>query len=323
MLTLKEYKTLWTSPIPHGFDKNIADIPPYCEYLQREVYQQDYLDLFTGKCTYERIKDKSGKWYVVVDQMLFMLETIDEAIGCNDLLIRVEKEWWLLVDYDFPYKDEIKNSKEREIKYILIGEAANKPNPKKIAYGVFDEENTYFYNILHIKSTAYFKAPCKAFKIDIGIKSENLITLADEGVLLLDLFPFAISYSDALRERLRYLALTRFKTYIIEELIINLLKLKPKSLNYSFLCNIHHAKGIILVLGNFYKLEDKTYDTWHKWALRSRFYLHAGRLPVRNYKVELTVPIDGFRFLNEYRAIGKDGSGTPHYIPIRFGFIYN
>lgn len=70
------------------------------------------------------------------------------------------------------------------IKYILIGEAA--PDNKSA---------TYFYNILHTKTTPYFNQPCKSFGINAADKTDKLLELASKGVILMDLFPFAISFN--------------------------------------------------------------------------------------------------------------------------------
>ncbi len=76
------------------------------------------------------------------------------------------------------------------IKYIMIGEAA----PPSIV-------NYFYYTGAASKQTGYFTAPCKAFGVITGSKEDKLIALANKGVLLLDLFPFALDYNK-LRDKL-------------------------------------------------------------------------------------------------------------------------
>lgn len=45
ILSHVDYVYRWTAPAPVGFGQ-IGCPPCYHEYLQREVYKQDYLDLF-------------------------------------------------------------------------------------------------------------------------------------------------------------------------------------------------------------------------------------------------------------------------------------
>lgn len=71
---------------------------------------------------------------------------------------------------------------KRSIKYILIAEAPPQSG-----------EYIYFGN-----SSNYLSAPLKAFDIKLNKNSTNkaLILLADAGVLILDLFPFTINFSE-------------------------------------------------------------------------------------------------------------------------------
>ena len=45
MLTRRDYEDLWVNPAPAGFGMPLHLIPNYYQYLQREVYFQDYLDI--------------------------------------------------------------------------------------------------------------------------------------------------------------------------------------------------------------------------------------------------------------------------------------
>lgn len=90
--------------------------------------------------------------------------------------------------------NSIITSSGKKIKYILVAEAP-------------PTGNTYFYNFNHLYKTPYFNAVCKAFEIPIEkpltkeSKEDALRELAKKGVILLDLFPFALNYSK-LRKKL-------------------------------------------------------------------------------------------------------------------------
>lgn len=93
-------------------------------------------------------------------------------------------------------------SSGKKIKYILVAEAPPKGN-------------TYFYNINHLGNTPYFKTVCKAFNIILTspltniLKSNALLELANQGIILLDLFPFAIPFSTSLRKKLMESGITK------------------------------------------------------------------------------------------------------------------
>lgn len=183
MLTEIQYEDLWVNPAPNGFGMPLHLIPNYYQYLQREVYFQDYLDLFRRKSneTFPRVEDN----YVDPGFVILHDPTYTKIIN---------GKVYLKVDYDFPYKDEL--CKNRCIKYIMIGEAAPALNVPIYDVAGNDKANTYFYNTKHIRTTGYFSAPCTSFGI-IGVnKTEKLVDLANNGVILIDLFPFACSYND-------------------------------------------------------------------------------------------------------------------------------
>ncbi|MGI5914086.1 MAG: hypothetical protein ACOX5K_05110 [Bacteroidales bacterium] len=123
--------------------------------------------------------------------------------------------------YDHPFFDKNGNSllkKKPCIRYILVGEA--RPSPKKSVYNECkpipgDEKNGYFYDIRHINSwQPWLSAPrknweCPSFRPCPNNKVQTLLCLASKGVLLLDLFPYAISYSTKLRNKLNRNGTTR------------------------------------------------------------------------------------------------------------------
>jgi hypothetical protein len=180
MLTQIIYNDLWTI----NLGQPLLEIPCYYQYLQREVYFQDYLDLFccpkNGKPTYERIVVQ-GRQTVSIQSLQadpHGVYTFNDSSG----------NLRLIVDYDFPY-DNKELCKGRKIRYILIGEAAHA------------ESTTYFYNVIHTKHTPYFSQPVNALGVvskqvnKVLKKQEELFSLAQNGVLLIDLLPFNANYS--------------------------------------------------------------------------------------------------------------------------------
>ena len=159
MLTLMQYKDLWTTVAPNGFGQAHA-MPSYDEYVIRENQYQDYLDIFRGRST---------------------------------RLMRG-------LNAEHPYQEYLNPENPPCIKYIMIGEAAPPLNP--VINPMNDSENSYFYNVLHTGNTDYFTAPCKALGILSGSKANKLFNLAKDGVLLIDLFPFAVTYSTTFRNHL-------------------------------------------------------------------------------------------------------------------------
>ena len=100
----------------------------------------------------------------------------------NSRPIQPCKYWY----YPHPFFDKAGKPKIEKpcIRYVMIGEAA----PPSIV-------NYFYYTGAASKQTGYLTAPCKAFGVITGSKEDKLIALANEGVLLLDLFPFALDYN--------------------------------------------------------------------------------------------------------------------------------
>lgn len=312
ILTEDEYKKMWTKPTQSGFGMPIHTIPSYHQYLQREVYQQDYLDLFGGSATFSRESDEVE---FGVPLKIFLEKNGVLVNPCSPYVKKIKGVDCLLVDYDYPYsKTELAKSKDRSIQFVLIGEAA----PPLTAS---NEKNFYFYNINHRGATQYFNAPAKAFiegyanKNSKKAKKETLEKLACKGVLLIDLFPFSIIYSDSFRKEIKDCCANNFN---------QVLKTYPKA-KFSFLCSISHAEKIIKskisILGN------ETFLEWDKWTIYGGLGIHKDLNKTgmrKKKKVEnwhgLKNPIEKFKLIYKYRAYGKSNSGYPNHIPIRFSF---
>lgn len=180
-LTLGQYTALWHNPPPAGFDQGAAHpifpglppLPAYDDYVIRENQLEDYLDIFRGFDT------RAGR-------------------GVPPIIPAV----W---DYPHPFFPPPgvagfvppPGAPNPTIKYILIAEAAKPVGA-----------NTYFYNVNHLHRSPYFTAPKDAFNFPAGYipagipKAHVLWLLAQQGVLLLDLYPFAIGYTPLIRRAL-------------------------------------------------------------------------------------------------------------------------
>jgi hypothetical protein len=204
MLPYIDYQNKWTNPAPAGFGRMLMDMPSYHDYLIREIYQQDYLDLYLGAMTFNRTI-VGGIYYVQItgNPILSVLgipldPLFTLTMGGND---------YIKVDYDYPWTIAQLNQK-RCIKYIMIGEAAPQVFPRSaLSYNINDAENSYFFNILHTNpSSSWLSASIAAFtpspngSVLAGpSKLQKLLYLADNGYILIDLFPFAFSYTTPFR----------------------------------------------------------------------------------------------------------------------------
>ena len=165
MLTNVQYNNLWTLPAPNGFGQPAALVPDYNYYVIREHMFQDYLDIFRGA------------------------DTRAARLSLNPAVM----------PYGHPYAHIISQIRQGEInkpciKYVLIGEAAPPFKfPRSITAGI-DKKNFFFYSTIDNKS-GYFTAPRAAFGILRGNKVDELVQLAQAGVILIDIFPFATSYN--------------------------------------------------------------------------------------------------------------------------------
>ncbi len=172
-MTWDEYRGLWNSAFaPHCGG---LEIPSYTDYLQRECMLDDYLDIFRGQSS---------------------------------------RNTRLAMPYDHPFFEPDGSPKIENppcIRYILIGEAPPVRHKPKLVHGCTrsdgDSANSYFYDIRHLKQTNWLSSPslnwgCPHYKPCPENKIKCLACLATKGVLLLDLYPYAIHFSTSLRKRL-------------------------------------------------------------------------------------------------------------------------
>ncbi len=109
------------------------------------------------------------------------------------------------------FETYLKTIKGSEVQYIFVAEAAPFHDKSKTEVGA------YFYNYQNVEglATPYFRAPCKAFRVEYEnpLTTERAITalqeLAKKGVILLDLFPFAISIDSTLRKKIAGLGILK------------------------------------------------------------------------------------------------------------------
>ena len=178
-MTSIEFKNQWdTYFAPYT---NIV-MPNYDEYRICERMIEDYLDIFRGYNTREEGMD---------------------------------------MPYTHPFFDSVGGpllAEKPEIRYVLIGEACpgRKPPLNNSCQPIpGDEGNGYFYDVRHInKAQPWLSAPrinwaCPIFRPCPTNKIQTLLCLAKNGVLLLDLFPFAIQINSILRAILNGNGITR------------------------------------------------------------------------------------------------------------------
>jgi hypothetical protein len=181
MMSKKQFDDLWGGTF--GPLLPTMPIPDYNDYLLREGMLEDYLDIFRGYSTRER-------------------------------------EGAIRMPYPHPFFNADGTPKLGKIpciKYILIGEAPRTLIDPTIFNDCSpipgDIENTFFYDIRHVKGISLLNAPRNAFGAPPytpcpSNKIECLLDLASKGVLLLDLFSFAIDFTTDIRSSLNAAGIT-------------------------------------------------------------------------------------------------------------------
>jgi hypothetical protein len=264
MFTNSEYDKLWND---HFHTLGIPKVDTYDDYVVRECYFQDYLDLFRGyNSRSKRILSDDKTLPCHGEHTYFKDSTENNAADCLWDILRDD----IIKEID-SNKIQKENSKLRvrlgekklpKIEYILIGEAPAKQAKSEKDLKDSEQEqlgkhkkyplpyncNTYFYNPNQYKPTNYFSAPFKAL---VGKKSKHdkssekkkeLIELANEGVLLLDLFPFALDY-DKIRDKvIEAMHPTYFWHLSFDSMMVKLRHLRPYMSNGVMGCLIAPPK---------------------------------------------------------------------------------
>jgi hypothetical protein len=306
MLTNDEYNDLWNDQfapiVPAG-----TVMPPYIEYAIRERMFQDYLDIFRGKNT------------------------------------RIEG---FVMPYPHPFFNADGTPKLKIkpcIKYIMIGECAlplNRIIPVKRNCNIpnGDTNNTYFYNILHLGNTPYLNAPMRAFTCPDyrpcpENKIETLLCLASKGVLLIDIFPFAIDYNNLNINDQLILELFNSKINYINEVLCPYLC--KDFIKFAFIGRMNHSILIIhnnpilnvcnLII-NIDELSTVDFDPWliRNGGIPSLGVLHGNWHPLTHNIAFFTDNLHvGNYKIHRYRVISKTRLGItyqPHEVNLRFTF---
>jgi hypothetical protein len=232
MMSEEKYKELWK-----GINqlKQGVKMPSYHGYLQREVYFQDYLDLFLqsniNNITYKR--KKIGRFQTVSFPGL-----VSDPTGEFTIKDPVTGDIRLKVEHEYPFMKQV-FSEVKNIDYVLIGEAA--PGSGKYIYK--DASNSYITAPLTAIGVNVDKLSPKSKSKDLEGKLKlqkeksalRLAEFAKKGFILLDLLPFALDFNEYsnLRDKIIKSDNGLIKFYIerLEDLIF---KLQKKSHNWDF-----------------------------------------------------------------------------------------
>ncbi|MFZ4413590.1 MAG: hypothetical protein ACOYOV_10940 [Bacteroidales bacterium] len=150
--------------------------------------EAEYNDLWVKNFTpiVGRILIPDYDQYIIRENMF--QDYLDIFRGFNSRNIRlIQPNLWI---YEHPFFDNngnLKLNKVPKIKYILIAEAA----PKIIDDNIIK----YIYNT-NLNGGQYITAPMNAFGINTNNTVDRLLSLASKGALIIDLFPFALEYTN-------------------------------------------------------------------------------------------------------------------------------
>lgn len=165
-MTRTEFENQWNQDFAGLAPLAGEPMPSYDEFIISERMREDYLDIFRGKNT---------------------------------------REGDIEMPYDHPFFDENGNpllTTPTLIKYILVLEAKPPTNPplwNTCLPLAGDENNSYIFNITHVKSTPYLSQPrvnwgCPNERPCPNNKKDTLLCLASKGVYPIDLFNFPIPF---------------------------------------------------------------------------------------------------------------------------------
>ena len=243
-LSKKEFEDLYNKAWENGwvYGKFFQEL--YDEYLVNWVYFVDYLDVLKGvnrvERRYKRIQDN----FVIVS-----------AKNQNPIIIEAKDFYLELI----PEKDTEENLKEGVNKKeiisfveILIGEAPPywKGNAK-------NKDKSYFYNPAQTNSSKWLNAPAD-WKSSGGkfitkttdltsIKIEKLNFLAQQGLILFDIFPFPIIQDTKIRQAVSGKFPEHINEYFIpkRESIIKYIGLDKNYIKYGFVATTYGSLHLL------------------------------------------------------------------------------
>jgi len=183
MLTNIDYTSLWGSfaAIPSLMRINPLGMPLYQEYLEREHFQQDYLDIFRGYNSRGNFRIRPIHPIVMLPPHPFFDLAGNPLLNINGV--------------------NLQNVYGNSIKHILIAEACPIGGANYI-YDVSEiDPKGQTYLRACFSATYGHNAPFFPWKpiTSVNDKITVLLDLARRGVLLLDIFPFALKYDSTPR----------------------------------------------------------------------------------------------------------------------------
>ena len=190
-LSKTEFETLYDKAWGNGwvYGKFFQEL--YDEYLVNWVYFVDYLDVLKGVALEERMYERVHKKFVIVS-----------AKNQNPVLIEAKDFYLELFPNKVPEEkvnEEVEEQESITDVEILIGEA-----PPYWKGNADNEDKSYFYNPAQTKNSSWLNAPANWKSGESGYpdrrkeetlkeyKINKLNFLAQQKVVLLDIFPFPI-----------------------------------------------------------------------------------------------------------------------------------
>ena len=227
----REYQKLWEAI--NQLKKGMK-MPSYYAYLQREVYFQDYLDLFLQSdidhITFKRKKIGGFKTVAISD-------LVSDPTGEFTIMDPVTGDIRLKVEHEYPFMKQL-FKEVKNVNYILIGEAA-------------PGSGNYLYKDA---SNSYITAPLNAIGVDVDnlvpnsnpkdeegkrkkkelIRIARLTEFAKNGFLLLDLLPFALDFNKHANLREKIVKKDSLIKLYLDKLEKFVLQLEKKSEDWDF-----------------------------------------------------------------------------------------
>jgi len=236
-LSKKEFEDLYNKAWENGwvYGKFFQEL--YDEYLVNWVYFVDYLDVLKGVNRDHRMYKRVQEKFVIV-------------IAKNQQPILIEAE-----DFYFNlFKKEVEKAVTKINVEILIGEA-----PPYWKGNAENKDKSYFYNPAQTNSSKWLNAPAdwksggkfipKTKTTDLkSIKIEKLNFLAQQGLILFDIFPFPIIQDTKIRQAVSGKFPLHIETYFIPKLksIINYIgENENNNIKYGFVATTYGSLHLL------------------------------------------------------------------------------